>query len=335
MGPQTLLAAALLGTNPGMTAMPPIQLESGVQFMKSTPSMEGGHRVVYMEASNEARDVHSERTLASALEESKDYFLRHGRIDLDHATMTQMIRDMRLEPGNPYAREIGQPIDVKVRRDSGDIPRVIVKAVIFSSRDKGNPFTKAADWFWSSLNCTPPMKWYPSIGGTLFQDAHEHDAATGKPTRVLTKLRWHSIGLSRTPVNTTVGEVSLVPLREFAKAMAESGQTFAEILTGLGLPMNQIVSPVSNPPANLMVVPPMAGPVPGDLTAEHAATLENIILSSVPGTSTQTYLDLAAQNGISPSAALAFLVALCDSGEGLSITAGAGENDGALSYLLR
>lgn len=323
------------GLQPGAVPAPPMRLESGVQFMKATTSMEGGHRVIYLEASNEARDVQSERTLASALEESKDYFIRHGRIDLDHATMTQMIRDMRLDPGNPYAREIGQPIDVKVRRDQGDIPRVLVKAAIFSSRDKDNPFTKAADWFWASLNTTPPMKWYPSIGGTLFQDAHEVDRATGKPTRVLTKLRWHSIGLSRTPVNTTVQEVSMVPLREFAKAMTESGLTFAETLRALGIPDSEIVSPVSTPPASLVLAPPPSGPMDADLTMEKAAVLENIILQSVPGTSTHTYLDLASQNGISPTAALAFLVAIFESGEGLSITTGAGENDGDLSFLLR
>lgn len=335
MGLPTLLAAGISGITPAQPVLPPFRLESGVQFMKAIPSIEGGHRVIYMEASNEARDIQAERTLASALEDSKDYFIRHGRIDLDHATMTQMIRDMRLEPGNPYAREIGQPISVTVRRDTGDIPRVLVKAQIFSSRDKGNPFTKAADWFWNSLNVNPPMKWYPSIGGTLFQDDHERDPATGKPTRVLTKLRWHSIGLSRTPVNTTVQEVSLVPLRDFAKAMTESGQTFAQILSALGVSSGELANPTTGAPAPIVMAPPPMGPLPADLTDERAAVLENIILHSLPGTSTQAYLDLAAQNGISPSAALAFLVAICDDGQGLSITEGAGENEGALSYLHR
>jgi hypothetical protein len=317
-----------------MPASMPMRLEPGTQLMKATPAMEGGHRVIYMEASNEARDIQAEKTLASALEESKDYFLRHGRIDLDHATMTQFIRDMKLEPGNPYAREIGTPLDVKISRENDDMPRVWVKAAIFSSRNKDNHFTKAADWFWDSLNCTPPLKWYPSIGGTLFKDAREIDPMTNQPTRVLTKLRWHSIGLSRTPVNTAVSEISMVPLREFAKAMTDQGHTFAEMLTALGLPAADLVGSQQVSDLGVFIPPPSAGPMPSELSAEKAQVLENIIVSSLPGTSTQVYVDRAAQNGISPAAALAFLVAICESGHHLSLSPNAGENRGDLSYLL-
>src|SRR5574340_1296399 len=124
-------AAALIasmGLTAGASEAPVLSLDCGTQFCKATTAIEGGERVLYMEASNEARDVQNERILAEALESSKDYFLKYGRIDLDHATVWQMIRETRLDPSNPYAREIGRPIDVRITRKAGDIPRVWVKA---------------------------------------------------------------------------------------------------------------------------------------------------------------------------------------------------------------
>lgn len=209
-----LVAASAVGGAAGV----PFASDCGRQFAKAVTSVEGGERVIYMEAANEARDIQSERVLVQALRDSADYFLRFGRIDLDHATMSQCIRDMQLDPTNPYAREIGRPLAVKFGETEKG-PTVFVKAGIFSAKTKGNTFTKAADWFWDSLQTAPPPLWYPSVAGTVYEEAPTVDADRRR-TNVLRRLRWHSIGLSRTPVNSTLGPLSTTPLREMAKALS-------------------------------------------------------------------------------------------------------------------
>jgi hypothetical protein len=190
-----------------------MRIESGHQFLKATPSMEGGQRILYLEASKELRDLQGERILVKALEESIPYFLKFGKIDLDHASVTGQIRGQKV---NPYAFEIGRPLDVRVDRN-GDTPSIFVKIAVFQSKDgTGNRFTEAADLFWDSLNTNPPTLWYPSVQGYVLDDGPAVD--DGKKTVEVRKLQWHSIGLSRTPVNHHVGPASLVPLPIFAKA---------------------------------------------------------------------------------------------------------------------
>lgn len=197
----------------------PVHLTFDRPAIKAYPTVEQGQRILYMEASNEHRDFQGERIMASALEESIPYFLKFGRIDLDHASVTKEIRGQRV---NPYAWEIGRPLDARVRDGA-----VWVKAGIFSSNDRSgapNRFTEAADIFWDSLHTTPPVLWYPSIAGDVYQGG---DRTVGGPegeTVEVTRLRWHSVGLSRTPVNQSVQPVTTVPLRAFAKAFGSLGE---------------------------------------------------------------------------------------------------------------
>lgn len=213
----TALAASLLGGGEGYAhSLGAMRVESGRQFLKATPSIEGGQRILYMEASREMRDLQGERILVQALEDSIPYFLRFGKIDLDHATVTGQIRGQKV---NPYAFEIGRPLDVRVDR-SGPVPSIFVKAAIFQAKNGSeNKFTEAADIFWDSLNTNPPAIWYPSVQGYVLAEDPVNDP-DGRRTQQVKRLQWHSIGLSRTPVNHNVDSVSMLPLPVFAKAFS-------------------------------------------------------------------------------------------------------------------
>lgn len=191
-----------------------IRLQGERMLLKAQASEEGGHRVLYMEASTEVRDMQDEKVLTGALEQSVPYFLKFGRIDLDHASVTGNIRGTDV---NPYAFEIGRPLDARV-----DGKSIYVKAAIWSAKDKSksNRFTEAADIFWDSLQTLPPVPWYPSVAGDVFAEGPTTD--DGHKVQEIRGLRWHSIGLSRTPVNPEVAPVSTMPMRVFAKAFGSS-----------------------------------------------------------------------------------------------------------------
>lgn len=312
-------AAALIasmGLTAGSAEAPILSLDCGTQFCKATTAIEGGERVLYMEASNEARDVQNERILAEALESSKDYFLKYGRIDLDHATVWQMIRETRLDPSNPYAREIGRPIDVRITRRPGDIPRVWVKAAIFKSSDPSNQFARAANWFWDTLQVTPPAIWYPSVAGSLLPGGRE-DGPDG--SRTIKKLRWHSIGFSRNPVNTGVQQVSTVPLEVFAKAMRPG--------TDLSMALNLLSAFKSAPApadadsalrnAGIMVPEADGGSIPAGLvlTEEKAELIKQAILDARPPFDLMEWFARAHSIGITPTEGMAYLLALLGSGK--------------------
>jgi hypothetical protein len=261
----------------------PVRLPFDRPALKAYPSMEQGQRILYMEASNEIRDLQGEKILLGALEESIPYFLKYGRIDLDHASVAKEIRGQRV---NPYAFEIGRPLDAKVAEGS-----VWVKAAIFSSSDRSgaqNRFTEAADLFWDSLHTQPPVIWYPSVAGDVYDDYQTVE--DGKPTVAVRKMRWHSIGLSRTPVNHGVQPVSTMPLREFAKAFSSLGD-LKDALRALSPDAYAVDGPIN----------------PKD--PDIAAMLQ--VISDTPSDAGIDFLlGLAAQRGIPPTHALATVLAL-------------------------
>ena len=161
-------------------------------MFKATPSEEGGERFVYLEASNEAMDQQSEIVLAKALEESADYYLKYGNLDLDHFTQLGPkagIRDYHLY-------EIGRPVDVRVgKRDA------FVKAQLFAGESE---VARCANQVWESLTAiSPPQRWYPSVGGAVLERAQVIGPG-GDSHTVVKKVRWTNIGLSKTPVNPAV-----------------------------------------------------------------------------------------------------------------------------------
>lgn len=177
-------------------------------FLKATPVEEGGDRFIYMEASNEARDIQGEVVLAKALEASADYYMRYGNVDLDHKTQ---IGD-KLGLTDPYQYEIGRPVEVKVRKGC-----TFVKAAIYSGNTRVATYANA---YWDSVTkLNPPKRWYPSVGGAVMDRGQAIDPITKTLCPTIKSVRWTNIGLSQTPVNVLVPQVGTVPIGALAKAL--------------------------------------------------------------------------------------------------------------------
>jgi len=188
-------------------------------FFKATPAEEAGERVVYLEASNEARDYQGEVVLAKALEDSAQYYARYGNLDLDHKTQIGAKAGLP----NPYLYEIGRPTEVKCR--SG---KTFVRGAIY----KGDgPVAAHANAFWDSLTrLSPPKRWYPSVGGAVLDKGTVFDPGTRSTQTVVKKVRWTNVGFSATPVNPAVPEVSTVPIGALAKSWTAAGLNLSKAI---------------------------------------------------------------------------------------------------------
>lgn len=190
-------------------------------MLKATPSEEGGERILYFEASNEARDQQGEVVMQKALADSADYYLRYGNVDIDH--VTQIGAKQGIPDYNLF--EIGRPVDVRL-----DGPNTFVKSVIY--RGEG-PMADKANQVWSSLtDITPPARWYPSVGGAILERVPDFDPTTRTTRTLIKRVRWTNVGLSRTPVNQTVPTVSTVPFGVLAKSWGANGLLLAKGLEG-------------------------------------------------------------------------------------------------------
>lgn len=181
-------------------------------MLKATPSMEGTHRYVYMEASNEERDFEGERILAKAMSDAADYYRRYGNIDIDHITQI----GPRIGIDDYHFYEIGVPVDVAFRDG-----RTFVKGEIYSGTSRS---AKLANEFWRSLTeQSPPARWYPSVGGRV----------TGREDlnkSVVTSVRWTNIGFSKTPVNSEVPTCTHIPYDIFKKSWGPAGLDLGKAL---------------------------------------------------------------------------------------------------------
>ncbi len=177
------------------------------QLLKATPKTEGAERFVYIEASNETRDLQGEVVLAKALSDSADYYLQFGNLDLEHYTQIGAKQGIP----NYEAFDIGRPVQVRADKDC-----TFVKGQIKSGT---GPAAEQANLFWSSLvDVNPPVRWYPSVGGAVMAKSLELDPATGAKRAVISKVRWTNIGFSRTPVNPNLTTASTVPFGPLAKS---------------------------------------------------------------------------------------------------------------------
>jgi hypothetical protein len=298
-----LASATMAGGSTGHNSL--LQIDCGSQFCKAFPEVEGGQRVLYMQASTPSIDSQNERILTDALMESKDWFLKHGRIDLDHATVWKLIRDTELDPGNPYIREIGIPKEVILKHEKGE-PSVWVKAEIFQSKNPNNQATKAADWFWETLELEPPMPWYPSVAGSLLPGGTTETFENGKKIRTINKLRWHSIGLTRTPINSNLSTINTVPMGAFVKALL-SGDPACESFAVAGQDADQTLNQLG-----IKVPSGDVGSMPlGLITPEKLERIRNCIKQNESDNSLQLLSKLGAI-GISPVEGMAVLIALLD-----------------------
>lgn len=200
--------AFLRGAEVPFDAATAVDFVSIPYFLKAMPAEDGGARLLYIEASNEARDYQGEIVLAKALAESADYYRQFGNLDLDHITQIGPkvgIKDYALF-------EIGRPVDVRMKGD-----RTFVKAQLY--RGEGQA-AERANQVWDSLTkINPPARWYPSVGGQIIEKGAELDPKTRTVATVIKKVRWTNLALSKTPVNLAVPEVGTVPMAVFSKSL--------------------------------------------------------------------------------------------------------------------
>lgn len=200
-------------------------------MLKATASTEGGKRYIYFEASNEGVDQQGERVLAKALEESADFFLKFGNIDIDHYT----ILGPKIGMKDAMSYEIGRPVDVAVRGE-----KTFVKAELYQGTGH---LAEQANMVWESMTAlNPPARWYPSVGGAVLAKSIQIDPETKNKVAVIDKVRWSNVGLSRTPVNQHLPCATALPMGTFAKslngfvvkALEASYSTDVSTLTGGG-----------------------------------------------------------------------------------------------------
>jgi len=190
-------------------------------LMKASPSQDGKRRLLYIEASNEGEDYQQEVVLQKALADSQDYFMRHGNIDLEHYSLLGPTRGIP----DYMTYEIGKPAEVSM---AGKV--TFVKAELYQGE---SPMAKNANMVWDTLTRqTPPCRWYPSVGGAVLAKAVRINPETQQRTAVIEKVRWNNIGLTRTPVNKSVPEVSTQPIGGFAKSLDMPIGIFAKSLGG-------------------------------------------------------------------------------------------------------
>lgn len=188
-------------------------------MLKATPALEGEHRYVYIEASNEDTDQQNEVVLQKALSASADYYLRYGNLDIDH--VTQIGARAGIPDYNLF--EIGRPVEARFADG-----RTFVKGEIFSG---AGPAAERANQFWSSLTeINPPACWYPSVGGQVIERTTEIDPVTKMRKAFVKKVRWTNVGFSKTPVNQTVPTVAAVPFGALAKCWGACGLDLAKAL---------------------------------------------------------------------------------------------------------
>lgn len=190
-------------------------------MLKATPAMESGERFIYMEASNEHRDLQQERVLAKALEESAGYYTKFGNVDIDHYSLLGKPNPKMGYPGipSPELYEIGRPVQVRV-----DGSRTFVKAQLYAGTAET---AKNANMVWDSMTRqNPPARWYPSVGGVPLAKSVQIDPNSGERTAVVERVRWTNIGLSRTPVNDSVPVAQAIPFGILAKSLLPGGGFF-------------------------------------------------------------------------------------------------------------
>ena len=154
---------------------------------------ENGNFIVEVEASNENLDLQNQRTLQSALDESKEYFLTNGVISDDHQHKTRN-PDGSIESHKD--KIIGEPISV---RKSGK--STFVKLCLYKGVEAAKPYINLLK------NGSKLVK--ASIGGIMPTIRKEKDG-----TETVTRFMWNDLALTTSPVNWTVGSA------RFAKSMA-------------------------------------------------------------------------------------------------------------------
>jgi len=178
--------------------------------MKATPSVEGGDRIIYVEASKETKDQQGEIVLAKALKDSVEVFKKFGVLDLDHKSMPSIAAQYGID--RPEEWIIGQPIDVLFKGGT-----TIVKAQL---RKGDSKLAEKANMVWEGLTkVSPPDRYYASVGGKVTGREVRFDPLTKAKVPVITGTRWNNLALSLTPVHGDLSPVSTTSTSTFAKSL--------------------------------------------------------------------------------------------------------------------
>ena len=184
---------------------------------------ENGNFIVEVEASNENLDLQNQRTLQSALDESKEYFLTNGVISDDHQHKTRN-PDGTVESHKD--KIIGEPISV---RKSGK--STFVKLCLYKGVEAAKPYINLLK------NVSKLVK--ASIGGIMPTIRKEKDG-----TETVTRFMWNDLALTTSPVNWTVGSARFaksIAMVDFCKSLeAGSGTNAAEFEGGRSLQKEDI-----------------------------------------------------------------------------------------------
>lgn len=177
-------------------------------MMKATPAEEGGHRYIYVQASDETVDAQGERVMSKALRDSADTFMRYGSLDLDHIVLMGPRSGLK----NYMEYEVGRPVEVGFEAD-----RTFVKAELYQGE---SDLARNANMVWDSLTkLKPAARWYPSVGGASGSKSVRVDPVTKARVPVIESVRWTNLALSRTPCNQSVPVASAIPMGVFAKSL--------------------------------------------------------------------------------------------------------------------
>lgn len=161
--------------------------------------------IIYIEASNQTVDNQKDITIMKALEEEAENFLRKGVISWDHLH--------KIEKSPEYI--IGEPLDVAFKKES-----TWVKAKMYKSVTYGKSVLNLLESGSTRLGA--------SIGGYIAKRK-----SLSKSISAITKVIWDELAITYKPVNdTTLGNVSLIPIGAFAKALMAGSGVNTENFTG-------------------------------------------------------------------------------------------------------
>jgi hypothetical protein len=163
-----------------------------------------GRWEVYLQASNEGLDQEQEVLLCKALQDTKDYFLKHGVLSWDHLHKVK---------GDPKYI-IGEPMDVAFN----DQRETLVKGFLYQKNT-------IAQNLWGNIQ-SGAKRLGASVGGGILKKAKDG------LTRIL-QVIWDECAITHKPVNDgTLGKVQVIPFVEFAKALMAGGGVDASAFSG-------------------------------------------------------------------------------------------------------
>lgn len=182
-----------------------------------------GNPVVIIEASNENLDYQEEQVMKLALMDSKDYFLKNGKISYDHKHIPSPDNYKWDPEWNPEKYIIGKPLEAWEGIGQGGKPTVFVKAVL----SRSNAIAKEIIGKLKDKIGTV----FASVGGRRVKKAMKFDPKTYKEIPTIIGVDWDEVALTHKPVNQTLGSVILSP-KEFVKSLTAGSSANPAEMTG-------------------------------------------------------------------------------------------------------